>query len=232
LRKSFLGLEIGKSTAISVKELLSTYLIALIALKEDAMSCMYFQSLRRTLSVAAISTLITLVPVAAGAESLAPLKPAAARNIVITMDKDPRLFPEAACTAVTAARVLHQPPKLNVTNDVTLLPVLNGVKLARAAVLNSRVLKRHKCTVPNESGDLVEMTLKENLEGFLGCNMDANPGDVDDCRGDNHQGGFAHLYPCFICWKTRFGDNPSDIGLVAPDKEVPAILDAETTLYF
>jgi hypothetical protein len=197
------------------------------------MSCTYFTRLRRTLSVsvAAISSLITLVPVAAGAVSLGSLTPDVQRNIVITMDKDPRVVTEAACTAVTAARVLGQ----GGLNDVTLLLVRDGVIMASAEALNGPELQQNKCTVPDftaqdPTANLVEVTLKENLEGFLGCDTDTN-GD-DDCKGDNHQGGFAHLFPCFLCWKTRFGDAVSDYGVVAPDLEVPAILDGEQILGF
>jgi hypothetical protein len=163
--------------------------------------------------------------------SLGSLTPDVQRNIVITMDKDPRVLTEAACTAVTAARVLGQ----GGLNDVTLLLVRDGVIMASAEALNGPELQQSKCTVPDftaqdPTANLVEVTLKENLEGFLGCDTDTN-GD-DDCKGDNHQGGFAHLFPCFLCWKTRFGDAVSDYGIVAPDLEVPAILDGEQILSF
>ena len=190
------------------------------------MSCTYFTRLCRTLSVTAISTLMTFVPVAARA-----LEPGNARNIVIIFDDNPLLATEAACIAVTAARVLS----MGGTNNVTLLPVGDGVNLARAAVLNDLSLYWHKCKVPgsfvDSSEEIVQVTLKENLEGFLQCDI-----DIGSCRGDNdnlgNPQGTAHLYPCFICWQTRFGHTPADAGEVNPAKEVPALLGADQILRF
>lgn len=200
------------------------------------MSCTYFTPLCRTLSFTAISTLVTLVPVAAGA-----LEPEDPRDIVITLDKNPLVALEAACTAVTAARVLKTYQYTDDTgdhvvhNNVTLLPVLDGVNLARAAVLNDLSLYWHKCKVPgsfvDSSEEIVQVTLKENLEGFLQCDI-----DIGSCRGDNdnlgNPQGTAHLYPCFICWQTRFGHTPADAGEVNAVKEVPALLGADQILRF
>jgi ribosomal protein L32 len=87
------------------------------------------------------------MPVAGPADVNTTLELSVPRDIVIMLDKNPLAATETAYTAVTAARVLKtvRDPKGNeVNNNVTLLPVLGGVNLARAEVLNSRLLKRHK----------------------------------------------------------------------------------------
>lgn len=101
------------------------------------------------------------------------------QDVVISMQVNPRKNTEKACLAVTFARSLSR----NTNANVTLFVTLDGVSLAKKQVINKR---RLMCSV-KEDDEIVEITLKENLEAFIGDNQNA-------------------MVVCPICWKERYGD--------------------------
>jgi sulfur relay (sulfurtransferase) complex TusBCD TusD component (DsrE family) len=131
------------------------------------------------------------------------------QDIVISLKSNPMSNPEMACLAVTFARSLSA-DSTSETNNVTLFVTLDGVSLADDSVTSSR---RFKCETP-----WGEISLKENLEAFLAGNDD-------------------NMVVCPICWKSRYGDELPDYG-VLPGTDVPAeaigkmMLDADKILDF
>ena len=110
------------------------------------------------------------------------------QDIVITLKSNPMSHPEMACLAVTFARSLSGAPFANVTLFVT----LDGVSLADASVTGSR---RFKCETP-----WGEISLKDNLEAFL--------------TGDSEEMNHNNMVVCPICWKSRYGDELPDYGVL------------------
>lgn len=95
--------------------------------------------------------------------------------------------------------------------NVTLFVTLDGVSLADESVTSSR---RFKCETP-----WGEVSLQENLEAFLGEN-------------DNN------MVVCPLCWKSRYGDELPDYGVLPGAEGVPGtaigkmVLDADKILDF
>ena len=111
------------------------------------------------------------------------------QDVMISLKSNPMSHPEMACLAVTFARSLSGAPFANVTLFVT----LDGVSLADASVVSS---KRFKCETP-----WGEISLIENLEMFL-----TSEGTVDANQN--------HMVVCPICWKSRYGDELPDYGVL------------------
>ena len=134
-----------------------------------------------------------------------------AQDIVISLKSNPMSNPEMACLAVTFAR------SLSGSANVTLFVTLDGVSLADDSVVSS---KRFKCETP-----WGEISLIENLEMFLtdGGTVDANQN---------------HMVVCPICWKSRYGDELPDHGVLPGAEGVPStaigkmVLDADKILDF
>jgi hypothetical protein len=138
------------------------------------------------------------------------------QDIVITLKSNPMSNPEMACLAVTFARSLSN-TELNPTNaNVTLFVTLDGVTLADASVTRSR---RFKCDFPLPDGQIIEISLKENLEAFIGGN-------------DNN------MVVCPLCWISRYGEELPDYGVlpgaegVDPKAIGKMMLDADKILDF
>ena len=138
------------------------------------------------------------------------------QDIVITLKSNPMSNPEMACLAVTFARSLSN-TELNPTNaNVTLFVTLDGVSLADDSVVSSR---RFKCDFPGQDGEILEISLKENLEEFIGGN-------------DNN------MVVCPLCWKSRYGEELPDYGVlpgaegVDPKAIGKMMLDADKILDF
>jgi hypothetical protein len=119
--------------------------------------------------------------------------------------------PEMACLAVTFARsLLHNDNNLTYAN-VTLFVTLDGVSLADDSVTGSR---RFKCETP-----WGKISLKENLEAFIGVNNN-------------------NMVVCPICWKSRYGDELPDYGVLPGAEGVDSkaigkmMLDADKILDF
>jgi len=94
--------------------------------------------------------------------------------------------------------------------NVTLFVTLDGVSLADDSVVSSR---RFKCDTP-----WGEISLIENLEAFLDGNND-------------------NMVVCPICWKSRYGDEKPDFGVLpgvtaAPTAIGKMMLDADKILDF
>ena len=132
------------------------------------------------------------------------------QDIVITMKSNPMSHPEMACLAVTFAR------SLSGGANVTLFVTLDGVSLADDSVVSSR---RFKCDFPGQDGEILEISLKENLEEFIGGN-------------DNN------MVVCPLCWKSRYGEELPDYGVlpgaegVDPKAIGKMMLDADKILDF
>ena len=133
-----------------------------------------------------------------------------AQDIVITLKSNPMSNAEMACLAVTFAR------SLSGGANVTLFVTLDGVSLADDSVASSR---RFKCDFPKEDGDIVEISLKENLEEFIAGN-------------DNN------MVVCPLCWISRYGDELPDYGVLPGAEGVDSkaigkmMLDADKILDF
>ena len=138
-----------------------------------------------------------------------------AQDIVITLKSNPMSNPEMACLAVTFARSLSA-DSTSLTNNVTLFVTLDGVSLADDSVTSSR---RFKCDFPGQDGEILEISLKENLEAFIAGN-------------DNN------MVVCPLCWKSRYGDELPDYGVLPGAEGVDAkaigkmMLDADKILDF
>jgi len=121
------------------------------------------------------------------------------QNIVIVVSENPRSNPERTCLAVTLAKTFalnkYRP------HNVTIFATLDGTALGVKKVVKSR---RFKCA----QADGTEISLKENLEEFLGEN-------------DNH------LVMCPICYRERYGDTPPYFGVLPGDGLTPptAVID-------
>ena len=138
------------------------------------------------------------------------------QDIVITLKSNPMSNPEMACLAVTFARSLSN-TDLNPTNaNVTLFVTLDGVTLADASVTRSR---RFKCDFPLPDGQIIEISLKENLEAFIGGNAN-------------------NMVVCPLCWISRYGDELPDYGVlpgaegIDPKAIGKMMLDADKILDF
>jgi hypothetical protein len=101
------------------------------------------------------------------------------QDIVITLKSSPKWNPEAACLAVTLARVLIVQGKAN----VTLFPTLDGVALGDSRVVAKR---RLKCDTPFSPDPI---PLEDNLEAFLS----SDAGDMVICP---------------LCWTKRYDKYP------------------------
>ena len=138
-----------------------------------------------------------------------------AQDIVITLKSNPMSNPEMACLAVTFARSLSA-DSTSLTNNVTLFVTLDGVSLADDSVTSSR---RFKCDFPGQDGEILEISLKENLEAFIAGN-------------DNN------MVVCPLCWKSRYGDELPDYGVLPGAEGVDSkaigkmMLDADKILDF
>ena len=112
--------------------------------------------------------------------------------VVISLKSNPTSNAEAACLAVTLARVIQSNPYNR--QYVTMFPTLDGVALGSHKTVK---LKRFKCEVPGPFAGLPPdktgtISLEENLNGFL-------------------EGGGTMII-CPLCWETRYGDTPPDYG--------------------
>ena len=129
------------------------------------------------------------------------------QDVVISMKANPRKNLEQACLAVTFARSLSMKGDANITLFVT----LDGVALAKERVIKKR---RLKCTTP-----WGEVSLKENLEAFIGENNNS-------------------MVVCPICWKERYGEDLPDYGVLPGTEGTPGtaigtmIFNAEKILDF
>ena len=135
-----------------------------------------------------------------------------AQDVMISLKSNPMSNPEMACLAVTFAR------SLSAAANVTLFVTLDGVSLADDSVTGSR---RFKCETP-----WGEISLKENLEMFL-----TEEGTVDANQN--------HMVVCPICWKSRYGDELPDYGVLpgsadgtSPTAIGKMVLDADKILDF
>jgi hypothetical protein len=132
-----------------------------------------------------------------------------AQDIVVSLKSNPMSNPEMACLAVTFARSLSS------AANVTLFVTLDGVSLADDSVTSSR---RFKCETPGG-----EISLKENLLAFL---------DDDGTTNNNN------LVVCPLCWKSRYGEELPDYGVLPGAGDVPTtaigkmMLDADKILDF
>lgn len=102
--------------------------------------------------------------------------------------------------------------------NVTLFVTLDGVSLADESVVSSR---RFKCETP-----WGEISLLENLEAFL-FDVDMNMMNMNN------------MVVCPLCWKSRYGDESPDYGILPGPPGTPTsimigkmILDAEKILDF
>mgnify|MGYP001551954703 CR=1 FL=1 len=134
-----------------------------------------------------------------------------AQDIVISLKSNPMSNPEMACLAVTFARSLSN-NDLNPTNaNVKLFVTLDGVTLADASVTRSR---RFKCDTP-----WGEVSIRENLEKFI-------------------DGNHNNMVVCPLCWKSRYGEELPDYGVlpgaegVDPKAIGKMMLDADKILDF
>ena len=136
-----------------------------------------------------------------------------AQDIVISLKANPMSNPEMACLTVTFAR------SLSAGANITLFVTLDGVSLADDSVTSSR---RFKCDTP-----WGEISLKENLEMFLNEGIEG---------GELNQN---NMVVCPICWKSRYGDELPDYGVLpGVTEDVPGdaigkmMLDADKILDF
>ena len=133
------------------------------------------------------------------------------QDIVISLKSNPMSNAEMACLAVTFARSLTNTDTNPTNANVTLFVTLDGVSLADDSVASSR---RFKCDTP-----WGEVSLKENLEAFIDGN-------------DNN------MVVCPLCWKSRYGDELPDYGVlpgaegVDPKAIGKMMLDADKILDF
>lgn len=130
-----------------------------------------------------------------------------AQDVVISLKVNPLSNPETACLAVTLARAL----KSNGVTNVTLFPTLDGVALGDAKIVDKR---KFRCTTPFPEEQPV--SLRDNLERFLGDNMD-------------------NMVVCPICWGERYGDALPDYGFLPPEGSTAVgklFLDAEKIIDF
>ena len=121
------------------------------------------------------------------------------------MKVNPLTNPETACLAVTLARSLRGYPVE--VNNVTLFPTLDGVALGDAKIVGN---PKFKCTTP-----WGELSLRENLDAFLGGNDD-------------------NMVVCPICWRERY-DAPilPDYGVLGNASSVGrTLLNADKILDF
>jgi len=128
------------------------------------------------------------------------------QDVVITLKVNPLTNPETACLAVTLARSLRGYPE-GVVNNVTLFPTLDGVALGDAKIVGN---PKFKCTTP-----WGELSLRENLDAFLGGNDD-------------------NMVVCPICWRERY-DAPilPDYGVLGDRTSVgDTLLNADKILDF
>ena len=145
-----------------------------------------------------------------------------AQDIVITLKSNPMSNPEMACLAVTFARSLSA-DSTSLTNNVTLFVTLDGVSLADDSVTSSR---RFKCDFPGQDGEILEISLKENLEMFLNEGIEG---------GELNQN---NMVVCPLCWISRYGDELPDYGVlpgaegVDPKAIGKMMLDADKILDF
>lgn len=108
------------------------------------------------------------------------------QNIVIIVSENPRSNPERTCLAVTLAKALaYNGPR---SQNVTIFATLDGTALGIKSVVKSR---RFKCA----QSDGTEISLKENLEQFLG--------------GDDN-----NMVLCPICYEERYGDKEPAYGVL------------------
>lgn len=125
------------------------------------------------------------------------------QDVVITLKVSPLTNPETACLAVTLARSL----RANGFNNVTMFPTLDGVVLGDAKIVGN---PKFKCTTP-----WGEISLRDNLEAFLGDNAD-------------------NMVVCPICWRERY-DAPilPDYGVLGTSQSVGGtLLNADKILDF
>ena len=140
-----------------------------------------------------------------------------AQDIVVSLKSNPMSNPEMACLAVTFAR------SLSAGANVTLFVTLDGVSLADDKVTSSR---RFKCDFPGQDGEILEISLKENLEMFL------NEGNEGGELNQNN------MVVCPLCWISRYGDELPDYGVlpgaegVDPKAIGKMMLDADKILDF
>lgn len=134
------------------------------------------------------------------------------QDIVVSLKSNPMSNPEAACLAVTFAR------SLSGSANVTLFVTLDGVSLADKSVASSR---RFKCDTPPSMGG--EISLKENLEKFLGGNPD------EDGEGDVYNKN--DMVVCPLCWDSRYDEKPY-YGIKSSPAVGAMILNAEKILDF
>lgn len=116
-------------------------------------------------------------------------------DVVISLKTDPMSDPEAACLAVTLARVL----KMRGSN-VTLFPTLDGVSLGDAHVVGS---PRFKCDTPFSADPI---SLQENLEAFF------------------ELGGWSihNMVVCPLCWEKRYGEETPYYGFLPSECTDPS----------
>lgn len=133
------------------------------------------------------------------------------QDILISLKSNPMSNPEAACLAVTFARMLSA----NVDTNVTLFVTLDGVSLADESVVSSR---RFKCDTP-----WGEISLKENLEHFIDINDYDNPPLPESSK---------NMVVCPLCWKSRYGDELPNYGILSGAAIEPMMLNADKILDF
>ena len=146
----------------------------------------------------------------------------APQDIVITLKLNPMSHPEAACLAVTMARMLRGdfsggPGSTSV--NVTLFPTLDGVAIGDFEVVRR---SRFKCEMPDES----VISLQENLENFL-----CDTGDRADCPDPSYL-NMNNLVECPICWKARYGDELPYYGVLNPMAVGAVLMNAEKLIDF
>ena len=122
------------------------------------------------------------------------------QDIVISPKQSPLANAEAVCLSITLARSLQSAGK-----NVTLFPTLDAVAIGDAKVVSN---PRFKCNMPTG-----EISLKENLEAFLGGNRN-------------------NLVICPLCWGERYGTQEPDYGVLSGQAVGAVLLGAEKVIDF
>lgn len=159
-------------------------------------------------NLAIITFLLILISVSANADWSANtgggVSMGEPQDIVVTLKSNPLKNPEAACLAVTFARM----SKMGGAN-VTLFPTLDGVVLGDKNVVSGKRLRHFKCSITSNM-DNVEPELSDgyiSLEDNLMMFLDGEPIDNYD------------MLICTLCWIERYGDKPPDYGMLPPECE-------------
>lgn len=167
------------------------------------MNMKLFSNLYTNFNIAIITALCVLLSMTANADWIVGtgggVSMGLPQDIVVTLKTNPRKNPEAACLAVTFARMSQMGGA-----NVTLFPTLDGVALGNKKVVAGKRHRHFKCSVPTTMEPDGEISLKDNLNAFLAGNSD-------------------NMVICSLCWVERYGDKPPDYGILPPECTSPGI---------